>query len=128
MFLEATAIKTKTEELQLINITVGQLKDGIDKFYEDFANRRIKLVDAVYIVKMQIKGVRPDLIEAQTRYLRMQPTSLSEENKIWDKAPSKWSKEFEEKTGLSKEYFLRRGIFYDEAGEMHFLFRYGIYK
>ena len=114
--------KTIGERLSLAGITVGQLRDGMDKFYENFANRKIKQVDVIYIVKMQIKGVNPDLIDAQIRYLQMQPTP-----------PKSPKEEALFMTGYSegkagKEEGLKVGMFYDEAGELHWLFRYGDYR
>lgn len=70
--------KTDYKRLSIIGITVGQLQDGMDKFYEDYRNQRITMVDAIYVVKMEIEGERQELIEAQKRYLRTGPGSSSE--------------------------------------------------
>ena len=59
--------------INIADVTVGQIMDGMDAFYNDFSNRRIKIVDAIYVVKMQIKGEDPELIDSQIRYLKMQP-------------------------------------------------------
>ena len=40
----------------LSNVTNGQLVDGLDKFYSDFRNRRIKVNDAVWLVLNQVAG------------------------------------------------------------------------
>lgn len=66
-------IDGKLDDVKLKGITVGQLVDGVDEFYKDFSNRRIKIVDTIYVVKMQIKGENSELIDAQIRYLKMQP-------------------------------------------------------
>ena len=123
------------EKLDLPDITVGQLKDGVDKFYEDFANRKIKIVDAIYIVKMQIEGENPELISAQIRYLRMQPTkkhSIGEIDKIFFqylKNPKINIKQKYLDTGkFTRDDFLKEGLFIDEAGKLILLFRYGLYK
>lgn len=72
-------------EASLSNIKIGTMNDGIDTFYKDFSNRRIKMIDAVYIVKMQIEGVKLNVIEAQIRYLKMQPLDSMERDRIWAK-------------------------------------------
>ena len=61
------------DKLLFPKITVGQIKGGMDVFYTDFSNERIRMIDALYVVKMQINGVNSKLIEAQSRYLRMMP-------------------------------------------------------
>jgi len=48
------------DDISLSDITVGQIKDGTNVFYNDFSNRRIKIVDAIYVVKTQIKGNDPE--------------------------------------------------------------------
>lgn len=55
---------------QILNITVGQISDGINELFSDFKNRSIKLADAMYFVKKQIKGTPPDEIEKILLYLR----------------------------------------------------------
>lgn len=65
--------KEKHERLEIYGITVGQIQKGMDKLYQDYRNQKIAIVDAIYVVKMEIQGERPKLIEAQKRYLRMQP-------------------------------------------------------
>jgi hypothetical protein len=68
--------------LAFYDVTAGQLADGADAFYKDLANIKIRLIDAFYVVKMQIKGKNPNLIQAQIRYLRMQPTDPEATNDI----------------------------------------------
>jgi len=65
--------KEKLDKISLHKITVGQIRDGVETFYKDFSNRKVKVVDAIYVVKMLIGGVVKEVIEAQIRYLKMQP-------------------------------------------------------
>jgi hypothetical protein len=44
----------------MTNITNGQVVEGVDKFYSDFRNRRIRVKNAVWIVLNQIAG-RPNV-------------------------------------------------------------------
>lgn len=43
-------------EKYLRNVTNGQLVDGLDAFYSDFQNRRIRVYSAVWLVTNQISG------------------------------------------------------------------------
>jgi len=124
-------------EIALFKITVGQITDGVDAFYNDFSNRRIKTVDAIYIVKMQIKGKDPELIDSQIRYLKMQPIDKEIYDKCWkeyfafrDAKKSKRNPTYKEiKNGdFSFEDLLRAGIFIDASDNLHYLFCHGIYK
>ncbi|TAN35383.1 hypothetical protein EPN27_03965 [Patescibacteria group bacterium] len=54
----------------ILGITNGQLVEGLNTFYGDFKNKQIKLRDAVYVVKQQIKGASPEEVEAILRFLR----------------------------------------------------------
>ena len=63
----------------IIEITNNQLVDGLDLFFSDFKNKQIKLRDAIYVVKKQIKGASPDEIEAILQYLR----SDKDSKKLW---------------------------------------------
>ena len=38
------------------NVTSGQMVDGVDKFYEDYRNRSIRIYDALWIVANMISG------------------------------------------------------------------------
>lgn len=127
--------KDKWERISVKNITVGQVKDGIDAFYKDFSNRRIKIIDAIYVVKMQIEGKNSELINAQIRYLKMQPISFEIIAKFEEKL-SEFLKENhryptykEIKNGdYSFEDVLKAGYFIDVNNETHSLFCYGYYK
>jgi len=122
--------------ISLAKITVGQIKDGVDAFYNDFSNRRIKIVDVIYVVKMQIKGENPELIDSQIRYLKMQPIEMEVLNKysekylafrIKNKGRKPTYKEI--KNGdFSFEDLLRAGRFTDASDNLHYLFCYGRYK
>jgi len=54
----------------LYNISVRQLVDGLDAFYQDFRNRDIKIGDAIYIVKRQIIGEDEEVIKRIIKYLK----------------------------------------------------------
>jgi len=131
------------------NATVEQIRDGIDAFYKNFANKKVKVIDAIGVVSMQIMGRDPKLIEAQIRFLRMMPRNDS----IWygqkvqechkyqkgKKAPSnplyycyigdrRKTLKAIEKGLVSKESFLKAGYYCDEQGNLIPLFCYGSYK
>jgi len=135
MFLE-----TSISNLGLFSMTVGQVTDGIDVFYKDFQNRMIKIIDAVYVIMAQIEGKSPELIQAQIRYLRMQP--ISEEKVNWAKAkyvaviktnveknkyPSSITSEDISMGRISEEEVLASGRFIDKRNVVHLLFCYGNY-
>jgi hypothetical protein len=53
---------SKYADKYLTNVTSGQLVDGLDTFYSDFRNRRIKVSNGVWIVVNQIAGKpEPDM-------------------------------------------------------------------
>jgi len=54
----------------ILGITNDQIVDGLNLLYTDFKNRQIKLTDAIYVVKKQIRGASPEEIEAILLYLR----------------------------------------------------------
>jgi hypothetical protein len=54
----------------IIEITNGQLVEGLNLLFDDFKNKQIKVRDAIYVVKKQIKGASPEEIEATLQYLR----------------------------------------------------------
>jgi len=130
-------------------MTTEQIKDGINAFYKDFANRKIKIVDAISVVSMQIKGEDPKLIEAQIGYLRTAPEidamrylqEVKEYGKYrkGKKEPNnplyycyiddkKETLKAIEKGLVSKEHFLKAGYYCDEQGNLAPLICYGIYK
>lgn len=129
------AFEERWNSISLNNITVGQIKDGVDAFYKDFSNRRIKIADVIYVVNMQIKGKDSELIDAQIRYLKMQPiideafsTSFEKWIFFW-KEKGHYPTYKEIKNGdFSKEDMLRASYFVDTNNNIHELFRYGWYK
>jgi hypothetical protein len=55
----------------IIEITNGQLVEGLNAFYNDFKNKQVKIWDAIYVVKKQIKGASTEEIEAVLQFLRV---------------------------------------------------------
>jgi hypothetical protein len=51
------------ENQYLSKLTVRQLKDGLDDFYKDYRNRRIKTDGAVWLVVQGISGVPSDTLQ-----------------------------------------------------------------
>ena len=52
------------------NITLGQISDGLDSFYRDPNNRKIKISDAIYVVKRQNQGASSEELEMLCQWLR----------------------------------------------------------
>lgn len=131
---------TKLNDLSLFGISGGQIRDGIDSLYKDFSNRRIKIIDAFFVVKMQIEGKDPDLIQAQLRYLRMHPINnkASEEafKKINDLLDLRIKKDLDanftnedlQNGVITEQELLICGTFVDKNNVNHNLFCYGTYK
>jgi len=135
--LEYTANKMKG--LTLIGITIGQIRDGIDVLYKDFSNRRIRIIDAIFVVKMQIEGKDPDLIQAQLRYLRMHPINdkaheeaINKISALMDKRIEKGLYDFTNEDLINgiitEQELLFYGTFVDKNNVNHNLFCYGYYK
>ena len=135
----AIELKEKMVDLSLEDITVNQLLAGIDAFYEDPSNREIKIIDAVYIAKMQVMGLDPELIDAQIRCLRMQPVNyktladalnkyaqVSNENEN-KKIGRKVTNEDIKNGKISLEEVIISRHFVDRNDENHSLFCYGDY-
>jgi len=127
--------KKKWGKISLNNITIGQIADGISAFYEDFSNRRTKLIDAIYVVKIQIEGKNSELINAQIRYLKMQPISWETYMKYHKKFRAFFVKNGRYPTykeiknsDYSFEEVLKAGYFIDTNNDVHALFCYGDYK
>ena len=57
-------------QYSISGVTNDQLIDGLNVLYGDFKNKGIKIRDAIYIVKKQIKGASSEDIEAALQYLR----------------------------------------------------------
>jgi hypothetical protein len=58
------------ERYEIYGITVGQLNEGLNLFYNDFRNKQIKLFPAIFLVKKQISGTSSEEIEATIEWLR----------------------------------------------------------
>ncbi len=54
----------------IMELSVGQIADGLDVFYKDFRNRQIRMNSAVYVVRKQIEGSPNEEIEAILLFLR----------------------------------------------------------
>lgn len=70
VYIEIKRMQDFLSDYSIPNITSGQIADGLDILYEDFKNRNILLVDAVYVIKRQITGSPPEDIERILLYLR----------------------------------------------------------
>jgi hypothetical protein len=66
----ASMIQNGLTDYTVYEITVSQLSQGMDELYKDSRNMKIKIADALYIVKKQIKGASPDDIEKSLMTLR----------------------------------------------------------
>jgi hypothetical protein len=122
-----TAFST-ADAISLYEITTGQLSEGVEAFYSDFSTRKIKILDAIYIVKMQIKGTDPDVISAQTRYLKQQPISVEEWTAVWDKTDG--YTDLVKALGEGKitaEDLLKIGFYVNKDKKLFSLFCYGNY-
>ena len=51
-------------------LTLDQVVKGLDTFYEDYRNMGVRILDAIHLVRMEVKGSKPDQIDWQTRYYR----------------------------------------------------------
>lgn len=135
----AIELKGKMAELSFEHITSNQFIAGIDALYEDPSNRKIKIIDAIYIAKMQVQGLDPDLIDAQIRCLRMQPVNVQALAEALNKFALISQENEEKKIGrkvtnedirsgrISQEEVLRSRHFVDRNNENHSLFCYGDY-
>jgi len=54
----------------IYGIANSQIVDGLNLLYSDLKNKRIKLVDAIYVIKRKIKGASSAEEEAILQYLR----------------------------------------------------------
>ena len=135
----AIELKEKMAELLIEKISPNQLLAGVDAFYEDPSNRKIKVIDAVYIAKMQVMALDPEHIDAQIRCLRMQPVNyktladalnkyaqISSENEN-KKIGRKVTNEDIKSGKISLEEVLISRHFVDRNNENHSLFCYGDY-
>lgn len=63
-------------------ISPSQIITGLDALYDDFKNKQIRLIFAVYIVKKQISGGSAEEIESILQYMRTDMTDPSKLNYI----------------------------------------------
>jgi|GEM_PF-1370038 len=112
--LEDKIFNHNSEKLGIWRISAEQLVNAMNEFYIDYRNKSIAMVDAIYVARMEIQGKKPELIEAQKRYLRMQPFDYR----------YKLSGE-----GVKPEKIMRRRGFKDKTIKeiQETFFRFGIY-
>lgn len=53
-----------------INVSNSQIVDGLDTFYSDYRNKKIRIKDAIWIVVNSIAGKSPEEIEKLTQDFR----------------------------------------------------------
>lgn len=58
------------DEFELDKITLQQISESLEEFYKDQHNLAIKIVNAIYISREEIRGKDLGYIEAWTRWLR----------------------------------------------------------
>jgi hypothetical protein len=128
-------ITTKLEWLDFSGLTNAQIRDGIDAFYNDSANRNIKIIDALFIARMNIKGENPELIINQIRYLKMQPINEELRSRLMDKWVNYMKKRGHFPTykeinngDFSVDDMIKMGAFVNPDNSIRDLFCYGIYK
>jgi hypothetical protein len=69
----ASMIQKGLADYAVYDIKIGQLSQGMDEFYKDPKNTKIRISDAVYVVKKQIRGASPEDLERVLQYLRGEP-------------------------------------------------------
>jgi hypothetical protein len=93
----------------LEEIKINQYVDKLDTFYRDPQNKKIKVSEAVYIVKLELKGASKKFVFQLTRTFRIpnsiyskgyipkkrlkEISTLYEGNKEFKEAWDKWSEE-----------------------------------
>lgn len=90
-------VESFIKRLVLSGVTYGQMVDGLDKFYQDYRNKKVLTREAIWIVKLQVKGAPQDFIDQEARILRM-PTeergkewlNLRLKNQVYREAWEKW--------------------------------------
>jgi len=122
------------KDIILNQFAVGQINKGMNAFYKNLNNSKIKMVDAIYVVKMQIEGKNPELIDAQIRYLRIQPIDTRIIAECYKKLEAFHKEKGRDPTykeikngDFSFEDLLKCKLFIDENNNLHLLFRYGRY-
>jgi len=64
---------SKLDKYYVADTTGRQIVDGLETFYFDFKNQKIKISDAIYLVRKQIQGTPPEEIEVLCEWLRSDP-------------------------------------------------------
>lgn len=92
---EVTASFNK--QIDLSGITLGQTVDGLDKFYKDSRNMTVEAQQAIWIVKLEVRGAPQEFIDEEARLLRMpigerdyERSSLLEKNQAYKETWRKW--------------------------------------
>ena len=62
----------------MLGVSPRQLVKGLDKFYEDYRNTNVKILEALDIVHREVKGEPPDWIDFWTRYYRADESDRDE--------------------------------------------------
>jgi len=70
VYIEGKYMRDSLSDYLIAEISSDQIADGLDILYKDFKNRNILLMDAIYVIKKQIKGSTPEDIERILLYLR----------------------------------------------------------
>ncbi len=70
------------ENYQYFNIPYQQLVEGINALYKEYTNKTITLVDAIDLVKAEIKGVAKSDLERRKKFMRL---TEEEQNRILQK-------------------------------------------
>lgn len=85
------------KKLDLSGITAGQLIEGLDNFYKDYRNMKVLAEEAIWIVKLEIRGAPREFIDEEIRLLRMPEEegakewlNLLEKNRTYKEASDKW--------------------------------------
>lgn len=85
------------KKLDFSGITFSQMVDGLDNFYKDYRNMTVLAQEAIWIVKLELRGAPQDFIDEEARILRMpggkrynECSSLLEKNQAYRKAWQKW--------------------------------------
>ena len=66
----ASMVQNTLADYAVYEITVSQLAKGMDELYREPRNLKIRLADAVYVAKKQIKGANPKEMAELLLYLR----------------------------------------------------------
>jgi len=86
--------------LELSGITCGQIVDGLDKFYKDYRNKKVLTREAVWVVRLEVKGAPEEFIDQEARILRIpigerwnEWASLRLKNQAYREAWEEWGEQ-----------------------------------